>query len=269
MSVPTFAPIPPTNSEESVEQFATGVVESQPVGTPPHVTLPEEPAAPKFTEADLARVREQEKNKLYPEIERLKQENKAFAEQEAARQQAAARAQAEAEAEAQRLREAEMSAKELILAKEQEWENRFNAQAQAIAEAEAERNRSLQLLQMEQQYQELQAYKQQALDANVDAIMPELRDLVAGNSREEIDASIQNLVERSNRIVDSVAQATQAARQQMPGARVTYPANGPLDNNSDNKQFTDEQLAAMDLATYAKNRPNLIGNGRSSQGMFG
>ncbi len=274
MTVPSFAPVTPTNTQEAVEQFSNGLVESQPTTAVPHVTLPAEPEAPApkgrtFTEEDLSKVREQEKAKLYPEIDRLKGELKTVQEQLNARAQAEADARAQAEAEARAKAEAEMDVKDLLKAKETEWEARFREQAELIAAEKAERERAQQMFLLEQQYSELQSYRQARLEEAADQIMPELRDLVAGNTVEEVDASIQNLIDRTARIVDNVKQATQTARQQMPGARVTYPANGPLDTDSATQSFTPEQLAAMDLAEYTKHRSRLLGSSGSNKGMFG
>ncbi len=275
MTVPSFAPVTP---DVPVEQFANGVNESQPTTlqhvADPATTPPAPPATTStsgqtFTVEDINKVREQEKNKLYPEIDRLKEELKSVQDTLSAKAQAEAEARAAAEEEARLKAEAEMDVRELLKVKETEWETRFREQAEAIAAAEEERQRSVQLLQMEQQYQELLAYRQSRLDEAADSIMPELRDLATGNTREEIDASIQNLIDRSNRIVDSVKQATQSARQQMPGARVTYPANGPLDNNLEPNSLTTEQIAAMSPSEYAKHRATLLGSSSSNRGMFG
>lgn len=276
MTVPAFAPVTPTNTQESVEQFSNGVTESHQVTEVPHTAPITNETTPvtnssgqQFTAEDLNKVREQEKAKLYPEIDRLKNELKTVQEQLSSRAQEEAEARAKAEAEARAKAEAEMDVRELLKAKESEWETRFTQQAEQIAAEKAERERAQQLFQLEQQYSELQAYRQQRLDAAADQIMPELRDLVTGNTVEEVEASIQNLIDRTARIVDNVKQATQSARQQQPGARVTYPANGPLDTDSNNQSFTPEQLAAMDISEYSKHRARLLGSSSSSRGMFG
>jgi hypothetical protein len=262
MSVPVETPV----TDVAVEPFVNGVVESNPVSVQ---NLSTEHTGPVFTVEDINKIREQEKAKLYPEIERLKNDLKEIRERESERVRSVEEQKAAAEAEARAKAEAEMDAKELLKAKEREWEERFNQQAQLIAAEKAEREQSQAVLQMERQYQELMAYRQARLDEMADQIMPELRDLATGSTVEEIDASIANLVDRTARIVDNVKQATQSARQQMPGARVTYPANGPLDTDSNNQSFTPEQVAGMSMSDYAKYRERLLGRPSSAKGLFG
>lgn len=274
MSTPTFAPASP-NPEASVEQFTNGIVEVSPTTMQTVTNQVPEPTptvtnnGQTFTAEDLNKVRETEKAKLYPEITRLKSELQTVQEQLSAREQFEAAERAALEAEARAKAEAEMDAKELLLSKETEWETRFREQAEAIAKIENDRRMTEALLQQEQTSRELEAYRQSVLEANADNIIPQLKDFVSGNTVDEINASVQTLVERSALIAEDVKQSQQAARQQMPGARVTYPANGPLDNNTSNNSFTPEQVAQMTPAEYAKHRAALLGNSSKSTGMFG
>ncbi len=102
--------------------------------------------------------------------------------------------------------------------------------------------------------------------------MPELRDLVAlGPNREDIDASIALLVERTARIVEQTRAAALGQRAAMPGVGVTQPPAGPLEMHSEQSQFSAEDIRNMDMATYLKNRDKLIGGAASSsrnRGLF-
>lgn len=221
-----------------------------------------------YTEDDLAKVRSQEKDKLYPQIENLKEE---LASLKKEREEAEARKAAlAAEEEANRLaaekkkQEEEMSLRDLLSKKEQEWADKLESERQ-------ERERAFALLEREKSFTELQQYRQARLEQVREEIIPELLDLVQGNSPEEIDASIAGLQERSSRILESAQQAMQATRRDMTGTRVTTPPAGPLDINTGSRQFTAEDISSMSMNEYARYREQLLSDkaqGRS-QGLFG
>jgi hypothetical protein len=217
-----------------------------------------------FTAEDIARVREQEKSKVYPQLERMKEEISALKREKEQRDAEEAAAAAEAEAQARRKAEEEMEVRDLLSKKEQE----FTAQLEA---ERLERERAFALLETEKRFQELQSYRQQRVEQERDAIIPELLDLVDGSSLEEIDASINSLRERSERILESAQQAMQSARRDMAGSRVTAPAAGPLDTDPDNRMYTPDDIRGMSMADYMKNRQRLLGESASSRGrgLFG
>ena len=241
------------------------------------------PTAPEMSEAevtsysaeDLAKAREQEKAKLYPQMEKMKEELAALKkakEEEAAQKQTklaereakeAARA-AEKAAKKKEQEEKELNFKDLLKKKEQEFESKLEAER-------LEREKAIALLERERQYQELMNYRQSRLEQERDNIVPELIDLIQGNSKDEIEQSINLLKEKSASISQSVQQAMQSARQQQVGARVTAPASGPLDNDSDQQIATPDSIRDMSLADYAKQRAKLLGSAASNrgQGLFG
>jgi len=222
------------------------------------------PVSKSYSEDDLKRVREQEKSKLYPQIESLKEELSFLKQERESRLEEEARLRTEAEVEAKRRSEEEMDVRQLLTAKEQEWQSRLEAER-------TERERAIALLEAERYYSELSSYRNARLEQERDNIIPELLDLISGETAEEIEESIAGLKERSSRILDSAQQAMTSARKEMTGSRVTVPASGPLDNNSDQKSFTAEQIAAMSVTEYAKNRGKLLGQAASDrgQGFFG
>jgi hypothetical protein len=230
---------------------------------------PNTPNANKFyTEEDLARVRGQEKDKLYPQIDKLKEELDAIKrerEEESARKAAKEAAKVAKEAElAKKKQEDELELRDLLSKKEQEWSEQLDRERQ-------ERERAFALLEREKTFAEVQSYRQTRLDQVRDNIIPELVDLIQGNTPEEIDASIAGLQDRSSRILESAQQAMQAARRDMTGTRVTTPPAGPLDINTGNRQFTAEDISSMSMNEYAKYRQQLLSDkaqGRS-QGLFG
>lgn len=221
-----------------------------------------------YTEEDLAKVRSQEKEKLYPQIENLKEELNSIKrerEEEAARKASeAASIEAAEAAKAKEKAESELEVRELLKVKEAEWQEQLERERQ-------ERERAFALLEQERTFTDLQNYRAQRLEQERETIMPELVDLLAGNTREEIEASIEGLKERSNRILESAQQAMQTARRDMTGTRATLPPAGPLENNSSQRNFTAAEIAAMSVQEYAQYRDKLMSpTARGvSQGMLG
>lgn len=217
-----------------------------------------------YTEEDLARVRAQEKDKLYPQIDKLKTELEELKKQ---REEELLAKQAEKEADDAAKRaaaEADMDVRELLKQKESELMEQLERERQ-------ERERAFALLEREKSFAELQNFKQQRIEEEREAIIPELLDLISGESQDEINASLESLKERSNRILESAQQAMQSARKEMTGSRVTAPPTGPLDINSEQRNFTAEEISAMPMNEYAKYRQRLLSptaQGRS-QGLFG
>jgi hypothetical protein len=212
-----------------------------------------------YSEDDLKRVREQEKSKLYPQIDSLKEELNVLKKEREERLAEAATRAAEAEAEAKKKVEAEMDVRQLLEAKELEW-------AQKLEVERGERERAFTLLERERQYAELSEYRTRRLEDERDNIMPELVDLISGNTPEEIEQSITGLRERSSRILESAQSAMQNARKEMTGSRVTAPPSGPMDTNMEQNSFTAEQIAAMSVTEYAKYRGKLLGKTASDRG---
>lgn len=213
-----------------------------------------------YTEEDLKRVREQEKNKLYDTIESLKGEVSLLAKDREERLSEAEKARAALEEEARKKAEAELDTRQLLELKEKEW------QAQ-IDEVKNENARNLALVERERQYAAITEYRNRRLNEEQDNIIPELVDLISGNTIEEIENSITGLRDRSSKILDSAQSALTSARRDMVGTKPTLPPT--MENNSDQQQFTAEQIAAMSVSDYAKVRDRL-GMGRNSdKGIFG
>ena len=214
-----------------------------------------------YTEVDLQRVREQEKSKLYPQIDSLKEEiNLLKKDREAQLAEAAAIAK-EKEDAARKLAESEMDVRSLLEKKEQEWASQLEEIRQEGARKDA-------LLERERQYAELTSYRNRRLAEEQDNIMPELVDLISGNSADEIEQSITGLRERSSKILESAQQAMQNARRDMKGTSTTLPPT--MENNSGQQQFTADQIAAMSVTEYAKYRDRLFpGANNQNKGLFG
>ena len=226
-------------------------------------------STPKFyTEDDLARVRSQEKDKLYPVVESLKSEVAALKKEK--EEKAARKAAKEAEELANKAAkeksklEENLEAKELIKIKEKEWQEQLERER-------SERERAFALLEQERTFSELQSYKQNLIERERDNIMPELVDLISGNTADELNASIESLKDRSARILESAQAAMQNARKEMRGTSATLPAAGPLETNMDSRQFTAQDIASMSMNDYAKVRDKLMSDAArgKSRGLLG
>jgi hypothetical protein len=223
-----------------------------------------------FTADDIAKARAQEKAKLYPQVEKLQEELSLLKQKEQEREakeaeRKAQRAARESELAKQKKIEEEqtLELRDLLSKKEQEWQSQLETER-------VEREKAFALLERERQFQELQQYRQQRLEAERENIIPELIDLISGNNKDEIEASIAGLKERSTKIFDSVAQVAQQSRKEMAGTRITSPASGPLDNDSDSRTYSPNDISNMSMADYAKNRSKLLGNSNNrGQGLFG
>ena len=221
-----------------------------------------------YSAEDLQKVREQEKAKLYPKMEKMAEELAALKkerEEEAARRAAKSAERESLKAEKEKQKEQkELSFKELLAKKEQEFQTQLEAER-------LEREKAFALLHKEQELTHISNYRQARLEQERDNIVPQLIDMINGNSEEEIEQSIASLKEKSAGIMQDVQQTMLAAKQQMVGARVTAPASGPLDNDSDSYTATPDSIRDMSLADYAKNRAKLLGSAAQNrgQGLFG
>ncbi|MFI9271886.1 hypothetical protein ACIGXM_14365 [Kitasatospora sp. NPDC052896] len=239
---------------------------AEPAAEETFVLTPPSPSAgeQRFTTADLERVRQEEKAKLYARITKADERAAAVeAELKQIRNDAATRETAaeadrarQAEEQAQRQKaeqEAELTARELLEARSKEWESRFETLQR---EREVERA----ALAKEAEFAQLAAYTQERLAQERSTIAPELVDLVNGNSREEIDASIATLKAKTEAILQSVQQAQVAQRSQMRGTAPTgFTAHGPLDSDGGARQYTPEQIKNMPMSEFKKYRSQLLG----------
>ena len=246
-------------------------VPADPTPTP----APQQPEVQYFTAEDIARARQEEKEKLYGRISKQDDRFKALEEEvtnlRQVREQAEAderRRQEEAAALAKTEAEKELSAKELFERRQQEmqqeWESKFNKleQEQAAREAAVEKER---------EFLKLQSYTQQRVAEEVDNIAPELLDFVTGNTQEEIEASIATVKAKTDAIVKNMQEAQVQARAQQRGTAPTgFAATGPMDNNPMQETYSVEDIKAMDMAQYSKLREKMgMGNAQNNRGIFG
>lgn len=246
---------PASNRAVDPNAFNRGFAEQQRAGEQPTPGQTTNPATGRvFTEEEVEKIRQQEKDKLYGELNSTREELRRFREEREAEQRAREEAEQRAAEEAEKAGESDMDVRELIQKKEQEWNDRFREVQEKQQQSEA-------LLEQERRFNALNEYKRQQLEAHADDIMPHLRGYVTGNSEEEIQASIQKQIETTNAILQDVQAAQQQQRQQVPTTRVTAPGDaGPLEQQtSSTRTFSAAEIAAMTPAEYAKYRDQLVG----------
>lgn len=240
------------------------------------------PAGKTFTEDEVNRLLSRERDRLHGRLTKsddttaaMRAELDALKESDAARARAERKAVKDAEDAARRASDAELSAKELIdrrttelqqqyEAQQSEWASRYTSLEQTMAQREA-------LFEKERQFQELATYATAQVNARAEDIAPELIDYVGGNSREEIDASIERAVAKTAQILAGIQGAQQATRAQMPGVSTGgFTSTGPMETQGSTRMLGPDDIKAMDMTDFAANRAALGVTGNNvGQGRFG
>jgi hypothetical protein len=231
-----------------------------------------------FTEDEVESIRKQEKDKMYKRLEEADTRVKSMeeqmsvisAEREAAKKEAEARAAKESDILRQREID-ELSAKELLLKREEE----FNVKLQEIdgeykrrfEEIEGQRQAQEAIIEKERRLQEINSYRNRRLQETQEEIIPELIDLVSGNTEDEIETSISVLRDRSNAIMESIQQATAQQQGRLRGAPVTAPPVGPMETQTEYQTLNADDIRNMTMDQYAKMRDRLL-NARPNRGRF-
>ena len=231
--------------------FNRGATEQHPAPTP-QPTNPPEGQGRVFTSEEVERIRKEEKDKLYGRVDTLTEEIKRLREEAEARKAAEA-AEEDRIAQQQTLEtENQTDVRELLRKKESEWTMRFN-------EIEAEREKDRALLEKEREFSALRDYQSGLLEQHADDIIPELRDTIGGSTREEVEASVQRAVEKTQAILANIQAAQQEQLRAVPTSTVTQPgAGGPMETAGQNTQtLSADDIRNMDMSAYAQMRPQL------------
>ncbi|MFH9731863.1 hypothetical protein [Streptomyces sp. NPDC017260] len=261
---------PPAHPGSGAQANADGTVTVRGEDRPPAEKQAE--GGRTFTAADLEKVRQEEKDKLYSRLSKgderlqsLEAELKAVREERESHERTEAERQAAEEQAAKEKAEADMSAKRLVEERSTEWEQKFERLQQ-------EREQEKAAYAKEAEFNRLRAYIQERINSESDSIAPELRDLVTGNTPEEVDQSIEMLKSKTDQIFQSMQTAQQAARSQMRGVSSTgYTGNGPTDQDGGARQLSVEDIKNMPMSEFARYRSQLLGsaaNNSSNRGLF-
>ena len=200
---------------------------------------------------DVERAREEEKNKLYPRLTKAEEELAAFRAEQVEREKAAKKAAKEAEEARLAAEREKLTAAEQIELMRSEQEKRFAAMQE---ELEMERT----LRQKEREWSDLMQYKAGRLNEVADQLMPDLVEYISGNTREEIDLSIQRAIDKTNQIMGNVQQQLQGIRAAAPGVAPTgAPATGPGGMDGTGQVLTPDDIRNMTAEEYAASREQL------------
>ena len=265
------------NTETVVVPPAQEAVDTSEVVDTAFAVGTEEAAASRtFTEDDVEKIRQQEKDKLYKRLEDSEGRVKTLEDQlstlsnESEETKAEAARLAKAESDALRRREdEELSAKELITKRETEFDEKLKVVETEwegrLAKIEEERASQEAMLEKERRYRELETYLGRRMVEEEEYIIPELRDLASGTTEEEIDNSIAILKDRSSAILESIQQSTQPSG--LRGSPVTAPPVGPMETQTEQQTLSAEDIRNMPMEQYMQMRDRLL-KARPSQSRF-
>lgn len=238
------------------------VVPGETTTAAPEVTAT--PPAPegRFSAEDLERARQQEKEKLYPKIDKMSEQLELFTREREEQQRLQAEAQQRAAEERKRQEEEELGFKDLLLKKEDEWKANFNQVQleweEKLSAIQAERDAHAALLEKERYFQEVTSYKNRRIQEEGDNIMPELLDMITGDTEEAIEASISLVAAKTSAIVENIQQATASRPVLRPVPSTGSAPSGPAENLTEQQTLTMGDIKNMDMATYAANRARLL-----------
>lgn len=271
-SGPAPAPVDPAQQTYPVQPY----VPAQPPATPPANYVTREDM-----EAAMERVRGEEKNKLYGQIEQQKAEIAALNQWRQEQEQSRSEEEARLAAEERRAEEAEMSSKELLERARQEWNDNLQQTTQTweqrLEEEKAARESAQALVDKERRFNDLRAYAMAKVEERREDIAPQLVDWITGNSEEEIDLAVERAVATTNQIAQDLqgvpGQVLPGQVQQPPAPPVgTRPTGGPagIDPTSQYQTLTPDQIKNMPMEQYAALRSRLgVGSSSQGQGMYG
>lgn len=247
---------------------------------PTSITTPQimtAPPAQYFTAEQLEAARQQEKDKLYNQMQSMKTQLDAFktdidsykADRDAAKAEAD-RLAAEAADTARREAESRMSMDEFVAAKKAEMDAQLEQQRIELLQQKQEMETAKALMEKERQFLSLSAYAQRRIAEEVatDSIAPELLDYITGNSEAEIEDSINKAKEKTASIVAGMI--GQAPPRTVSGVSPTgFAPTGPLDTLTGTRQYTAEQIRAMNNDEYAQYRKQAgIDKAGNNKGLF-
>ena len=246
----------------AINQNGDSVTIDVPVQQAPAQDAPKTENSKLFTPEEVEAIRRQEKDKLYDKISKLQEQVEIFNHERDEQKRIAEELSAKEAEERRQREEAEMSAKDLLMKKEDEFQQRINTVQQeweqkfTMLQQEAEAQKAL--LEQERRYQELESYKSRRIAEEQDNIMPELMDFIRGNSEDEIESAISAVVARTSAIMENIQQAL-PQQQRLRGVPATGSTPiGPLENMTEQQVLTSADIANMTMDQYAQVRDRLL-----------
>lgn len=239
----------------------------------PPVIIQNPPPGQYFTAEQLEAARQQEKDKLYPQMKALQEQLNTFktevdsykTEREAA-QAAAEQAQKEAADAARKAEEEKLSVQELLQRRDAEWQAQQDKMRQDL---ELERT----MMQKDRELFALQSYIQRRVAEVIadNSVMPDLIEFINGNTEQEVDVSVTKMQEKTANIVEGATRLTAPGQPTTtPGVSPTgFAPAGPLDTLSGSRQYTAEDIKNMSAQEYAAFRSQVgIDKAGNNKGLF-
>jgi hypothetical protein len=250
---------PPEPPDPNDPNNITVEVPGQPPAQPPPPTSGNRQArsgadVQTFTAEDVERIRQEERARygtVTSQLDELNAEISRYRQADEERAKADDKIRKDAEKAEKKKQEEEMELRDLITKKDQEWEEKLAAER-------AERERTLAVLEQERRHATLQNYLSQQMMEKGELIAPQLRKLVAGNSEQEIDAKISELVDISESLLGDTQQLLQRQNAQRPTVGVTAPPVGPVDMTGGTRTYTPDDIKALTPEEYAAQRESLL-----------
>lgn len=236
------------------------------------VNNPPAPAPPPASTAELEalfnaereRVRKEEKDKLYPQIETLGQQVAALTKEREDRLAAEQSAQqAAAEQERQRL-EAEQTQLQRFEVMQQE-------QANKLHELEEVANRERAMREKEAELAQITQYRWDRLQQEQENIAPQLADFVSGTTKEQVDKSIELVKAKTAEILSKVQEQQLGARREMAPPISGAPPVDMMGQGENQRTLTAAEIRDMPIEEYAQYRPQLLAAGNErvrTQGIY-
>jgi len=250
----TEPPITPPEGEPPPDPNSITVPVQEPLpAQPPRQHRTSEPPQA-FTAEDVERIRQEERARYSTEqarADQLENELAQYRKTEEDRQAAQAKVERETAKAAKKKEEEEMELRDLITRKDQEWQEKLD-------EERKQRENALAILEQERRHASLQTYLAQRMAQDGDKIAEELRDLVAGNTPEEIDQSILLLIQKTDLIRNNVVDGLRKVNSTRPTVGVTAPPVGPMETSQTTRTYTPDELKAMTPEEYAAERDQLL-----------
>lgn len=229
----------------------------------------------------IEKARTEERDKLYGKIRQTDDQYKAMQAEvdrlKAVEAQAAkdeTRRQADIDKAKKKAEEAELSAKELLDKRQAEWdEQRAKDRAEQEARMSAfQQQQELQkaMFDKEREMQALQLYIRDSVEAERENIAPELLDFIDGTTKEEVDASITRVKEKTAAIVEGMRQAQLQQRAGMPGVAPSGGATALTPGiDTGDKTLSAQDIKGMSMKDFAALRSRMGMSGGGGQGLFG
>ena len=235
-------------TSQSVAQPRPDQAVSQPVQVVPQ--QPNGNGNYRWTDEDIENARKQEKDKLYPRLDELGNELKTLKAERDAEAAERQRLADEREQEMKAKEESEMEIRDLLARREAEMRAEIDSinQRYETDRAVFERERTI---------MQAREYRQARIEQEGEFILPELRDLIRGDTPEEVDASIAEMRARSEAIFENMRAAVEP--QPFRGAAMaSVPPVGPMEQLPSYEQLTPEDIRTMSMDDYKRYRESLL-----------